>query len=345
MYRPDRRSLLRAGIALSGTALVGGATLAAGRARAASAEELTLYNGQHRQTTDAVVAAFTKATGIDVLVRSGASPQIANQIIEEGDLSPADVFYSEGSPPVAALSKRGLLTPIATDTLSQIPPTYVAANGEWVGISARARVVAFNRDMVKEADLPASILGFADPIWADRIAYAPASDAFQEQIVAILRLKGRETALGWLKGMKQVGRIYNNNIGAMQAVERGEIAAALINNYYWFTVAKEVGAGKMRSALHYIRNQDPGALITVSAAATLKSARNPEAAQRFLAFLVSAQGQQVVADSMAEYPLRAGIVSPFALEPWDKLDPPPVTPADIGDASEAIPLAREAGLA
>lgn len=341
MYGISRRALLRAGAALGAAALVARPAIL----RAAGAEELTLYNGQHRQTTDPLVAAFTKKTGIEVLVRNGSSAQIANQLMEEGDLSPADVFYSEGSPPVAALAKRGLLGAVAPDTLGQVPKDYVSPEGLWLGVSARARVVAFNRDLIKEDALPASLLGFADPAWRDRIGYAPASDAFQEQIVAILRLKGRDAVLDWLRGMKKVGRVYNNNIGAMQAVERGEIPAALINNYYWFTVAKEVGAAKMRSALHYIRHQDPGALITVSAAGTLKTARNPEAAQAFLAFLVSAEGQQVIVDSMAEYPLRAGIVSPFALEPWDKLDPPPVTPASLGDASEAIPLAREAGLA
>lgn len=341
MYRTSRRALLRAGAALGSAVLLGKPALL----RAASVEELTLYNGQHRQTTDAVVAAFTKKTGIDVLVRNGSSPQIANQLIEEGTLSPADVFYSEGSPPVAALAKRGMLSPIAPDTLGQVPKDYVSPEGLWLGVSARARVVAFNRGLVKQEDLPSSLLGFADPKWKDRIGYAPTSDAFQEQIVAILRLKGRDAVLDWLRGMKQVGRVYNNNIGAMQAVERAEIPAALINNYYWFTLAREVGAAKMHSSLHYIRNQDPGALITVSAAGMLKTGRNPEAAQAFLAFLVSAEGQQVVVDSMAEYPLRAGIQSPFALEPWDKLDPPPITPAALGDASEAIPLAREAGLA
>ncbi|MBS7540722.1 iron ABC transporter substrate-binding protein [Ancylobacter lacus] len=343
MYRIDRRSLLRTGLALGAGAALAGGSVRAGRA--ASADELTLYNGQHRQVTDAVVAAFSKATGIEVLVRNGSSPQIANQLIEEGDLSPADVFYSEGSPPVAALAKRGMLAKLPAETLAQIPATYVATSGEWTGITARARVVAFNRDLVKEEELPASLLGFADARWADKVGYAPASDAFQEQIVALLQMKGRDATLGWLRGMKKVGRVYNNNIGAMQAVERGEIPCALINNYYWFTVAQEVGAAKMRSALHYIRHQDPGALITVSAAAILKSGRNPEAAQRFLAFLVSAEGQKIIADAMAEYPLRPGIASPYALEPFDLLDPPPVTPADLGDAAEAIPLAREAGLA
>lgn len=340
MYRTSRRALLRAGAALGGAVVLG----KPGLLRAASAEELTLYNGQHRQTTDALVAAFTRKTGIDVLVRNGSSTQIANQLLEEGDLSPADVFYSEGSPPVAALAKRGMLAPVAPAALSQVPKEYVSPEGLWIGVSARARVVAFNRDLVKEEALPASLLGFAAPEWADRVGYAPTSDAFQEQIVAILRLKGRDAALDWLRGMKKVGRVYNNNIGAMQAVERGEIPTALINNYYWFTLAREIGAAKMRSSLHYIRHQDPGALVTISAAGMLKTGRNLEAAQAFLAFMVSAEGQQAVVDSMAEYPLRAGIVSPFALEPFDKLDPPPITPADIGDASEAIPLAREAGI-
>ncbi|MCK0198803.1 iron ABC transporter substrate-binding protein [Ancylobacter sp. 6x-1] len=335
--------MLRTSLALGG--LAAGTLARPAILRAASAEELTLYNGQHRQVTDAVVAAFSKKTGIDILVRNGSSPQIANQLLEEGDLSPADVFYSEGSPPVAALAKRGMLAKLPDDTLKQVPSTYVATTGEWTGVTARARVVAYNRDLLKEEDLPSGLLGFADAKWADKVGYAPASDAFQEQIVALLQMKGREATLDWLKGMKKVGRIYNNNIGAMQAVERGEIPCALINNYYWFTVAQEVGAAKMRSALHYIRNRDPGALITVSAAAILKTGRNLEAAQHFVAFLVSAEGQQIIANAMAEYPLRAGITSPFPLEPFDKLDPPPVTPADLGDAAEAIPLAREAGLA
>ncbi|MFK8250935.1 iron ABC transporter substrate-binding protein [Ancylobacter terrae] len=341
MYQLDRRGLLRSALA------VGGATLFAPlpRARAGSASELTLYNGQHRQTTDAVVAAFSEATGIEVLVRNGSSPQIANQILAEGELSPADLFYSEGSPPVAALAGRGLLAPIAPETLKQVPGLYVDQKGLWTGVSARCRVVAYNRDLIKESELPASLLDFARPEWADRVAYAPTSDAFQEQIVTLLRMKGRDATLAWLRGMKEVGRAFNNNIGAMQAVERGEIPTALINNYYWFTVAKEVGTERMRSALHYIGHQDPGALVTVSAAGILKTARNPEGAQRFLAFLVSEQGQTVIAKSMAEYPLRPGVTSPYALKPFDQLDPPPVTPAELGDAAEAIPLAREAGLA
>jgi iron(III) transport system substrate-binding protein len=134
-------------------------------------------------------------------------------------------------------------------------------------------------------------------------------------------------------------------MAAMRAVERGEIATALVNNYYWFIVANEVGADKMKSALHYAGPKDPGGVITVSAAGILKTARNPEAAQKLLAFMVSQAGQEAIADTVAEYPLRAGVKSPFDLKPFDTLQPAPVSPADLGDAADALALRREAGLA
>jgi iron(III) transport system substrate-binding protein len=341
MYDLDRRRALKAGTAFAFAWAAGGLS----QTRAAEQTTLTLYNGQHAHTTAALVDAFTKATGIKVEIRKGGSSQLANQIIEEGVGSPADVFYSEESPPVAALAGKGLLAKLDADTVKQIPTEYVAKDGTWLGASARCRVVVFNKSMIRDSDLPASVLDFATSAWKDKVAFVPTSGAFQEQIVAIEKLKGRDAALNWLKGLKAYGRIYNGNGAAMRAVERGEIATALINNYYWFAVAKEVGDANMKSAVHYMGHKDPGALITVSAAGILKSSKKQKAAQQFLAFMVSAPGQQAIADSVAEYPVRPGIKSPYALKPFTELDPPAVTPDDLGDAASALVLEREAGLA
>jgi iron(III) transport system substrate-binding protein len=337
----DRRQWLRCSALLMGVVAMG----RLGMGQAAAAQTLTLYNGQHSQTTAALVDAFTKATGIAVEIRKGESPQLANQIIEEGSASPADVFYSEESPPVAALAERGLLSTLRPDTLKQVPAEYIAKDGSWIAASARCRVVVYNKSLIAETALPASVMDFATAAWKDKVAYVPTSGAFQEQIVAIKLLRGRDAALDWLKGLKAYGRAYNGNSAAMKAVEAGEIATALINNYYWFSLAKETGADKMKSALHYMGHQDPGALITVSAAGILKSSRNQETAQQFLAFMVSREGQQAIADSVAEYPLRPDITSPYALKPFAELEAPAVTPADLGDAADALALEREAGLA
>lgn len=343
MQTSSRRAFLRNGVMLGAGALLGVPALRS--ARAADTRTLTLYNGQHAKTTQALVDAFTQATGIQVNIRKGSSTQLANQIIEEGERSPADVFYSEESPPVAALAERGLLAKLPADTLSQVIPGYTARDGTWTSVTARCRVTVYNRDMVQASALPASIMDMATAAWKDRVGFVPTSGAFQEQIIAIKLLRGRDAALAWLKGLKQYGRIYNGNMAAMRAVERGEIATALVNNYYWYVVAAEVGAENMKSAIHYAGPKDPGGLITVSAAGILKTASAPDAARQLLAFMVSQAGQEAIAATVAEYPLRPGVHSPFDLKPFDTLQPPDVTPADLGDAADALALRREADLA
>lgn len=338
-----RRRFLRGSAALGGVALLGSVRPAT--VFAADQRTLTVYNGQHKHTTAALVEAFTKATGVKVEIRNGHSAQLANQIMEEGERSPADVFYSEESPPVAALAERSLLAPLDPKTLEQVPSRYVAKDGTWTGVSMRSRVVAYNTRMIGTKDLPHSVMDMATKAWEGRVAYVPTSGAFQEQIIAIKLLEGRKAALDWLKGLKAYGKRYNGNMSALRACDAGEVATALINNYYWYVLRAERGEHKLNSALYYFGHKDPGALITLSAAGVLKSAPHAAVAQQFLAFMVGEAGQQAIVDSVAEYPVRPGVESPWALKPFGELDPPDITPADLGDAADALALRREAGLA
>ncbi|MEO6986785.1 MAG: iron ABC transporter substrate-binding protein [Paralcaligenes sp.] len=309
-----------------------------------AADTLLIYNGQHKVTAEGAAKAFEKATGIKVELRNGSSSQLANLISEEGSKSPADLFYSEETPPLAALAEKGLLAPIDAKTLASLPGNYHAKDGDWVAISARVRVVAYNKAKVKPADLEPSVLNYASQKWAGKVGFVPTSGAFQEQIVAIIKLKGRDAALEWLKGLKKYGKIYNKNGAALKGVERGEVEVALINNYYWFALAKEKGAKNMASALNYVGHKDAGALITSSGIGILKSSKNQALAQKFVAFLASPEGQQVIVNDVAEYPLNPNVKSPFDLKPFSELDPPDVSAADLGDAHEATELIREAGL-
>lgn len=128
-------------------------------------------------------------------IRRGNSSQLANQIIEEGQRSPADVFYAEESPPLAALAQRGLLVTLPEGTLAQVRPMYIANDGSWTGVTARSRVTIFNKDLIDEADLPESTLDMASPEWEGRFAFVPTSGAFQQQIIAVKELHGREAGL------------------------------------------------------------------------------------------------------------------------------------------------------
>lgn len=337
MFNPNRRMLLRGGVALAGAVLAG----APFAARAAT-ETLTLYNGQHRATTEALVAAFTKETGIKVVMRNAESPELASQIIEEGSHSPADVFYSEQSPPVASLQEKGLLAPIDAATLKLIPAKYEARDGTWVGASVRTRVVTYNKKMIQPADMPRSILDFATPALNGKFGYVK-GDGFQEQVMSIVHIHGRAAALNWLKGLKQYGKSYNGNRIASTAVENGEIAMALSNNYYWYSLAREKGASNLNSALYTFPGNDAGNIYNVSAAGILKTSKNMATAQKFIAFMLSKPGQEAMAATSAEYPVLADVPSPFPLPSLGAFSAE-VTPADMGSASDAYALMREAGL-
>ncbi|WP_409297581.1 extracellular solute-binding protein [Pseudomonas sp. KCJK8993] len=337
-----RNTLLPTSLLRGLTITLLGLTLATPITQAAEPVSLTLYNGQHKEVGEAIAKAFEAKTGIHVNVRKGSSNQLASQVVEEGERSPADVIYSEESPPLNKLGEQGLLAQTDTATLAALPKEYVASNGTWIGITARVRVVAFNPKLVAEKDLPTSVLEFSQPQWQGKIGFVPTSGAFQEQAVAIIKLHGMDAAEEWLTGLRAFGKVYSNNMVALKAVENGEVAAVLANNYYWFALQRE--RGQLDSKLHYFTNGDAGGLITVSSAAVLKSSKHPKEAQQFLAYMASEEGQRVITQTTAEYPLHKGMESNRGLKPFSELNPPRVTPADLGNAEQALELERDVGL-
>jgi iron(III) transport system substrate-binding protein len=243
------------------------------------------------------------------------------------------------------LAEKGMLGTVAPETLKQIPEQYNDGEGRWVGASARARVVVYNPDKITETELPKSIFDLADPSWKGKVGFVPTSGGFREQIAAIIALAGQDRAKEWLTALKRNGKVYRRNGDVLDAVDRGQIATGLINHYYWFRRAAERGEANMRSRLYYFPQGDPGALVVVAPAAALASSRQSDAAQKFLAYLVSPEGQQTLVDSNDfEYPLATGAVAAPQLKPFGDLQNPNLTAADLGDGRLAIQLLQQVGL-
>lgn len=328
------------------TAVLGGIAIGATAAMA----DVTVYSGQHEAGTNAVAEAFTEATGIAVIVKRGSTDQFAGQLAEEGERTPADVFWAEQIPPMQALSDKGLLAPLDDDIIAATGgPGFEAvpraAGKDWVATSGRARVVVYNPDMIAESDLAGSVLDYATEAWKGRIGFVPTSGAFLEQVITITKLKGEDAARDWLLGLKANGTQYAKNSVALEAVERGEIPAALINNYYWYNLLRERGGeDKVKSRLHFIGHEDPGAMVSYAAIAVLAGSGNKDEADQFVRFVVSQKGEQVFADQRAEYPLRADVDSGFDLMPFPELGAPAVSPANFEDSEAALRLIEEAGL-
>jgi iron(III) transport system substrate-binding protein len=337
---------------LTGAALVVASAAAtvpieAGPAAAASPTTITLYNGQHEQTTQTLVSAFERQTGINVKVRSDDEDVLANQIAQEGSNTPADVFFTENSAPLDFLQEKGLLGPVARTTLAAVPSRYSSPQGDWVGVSARVSVLVYNPSVVPASQLPTSILDLASPKWKGKLGIAPGETDFQPLVTSIARSKGRAAALRWLRAIKANAGDHNypDNETLTSMVNQGQVGIGVINHYYWYRFLDENGKGNTHSAIAYFAPGDPGYVLDVSGAGLMRSTQHRAAAQRFLAFLVSPAGEQIVAHSTSyEYPLGSGVTTAAPLRPFNTLHPSSLSIRQIGDGQEAVELLREVQL-
>ena len=316
-----------------------------------SAQSITLYSGQHQQTVNGLVTAFEKQTGITVNVRNDDEDTLANLIAVQGSHSPADLFYTENSPALEFLQEKGLLAPAQASTLARTPAKYNSQAGDWVAVSARVSVLIYNPSLTAKSQLPTSILQLADPKYQGKLAFAAGETDFQPIVTSVVKTYGQAAALRWLGGMESnaASHLVSDNETLVNDVNRGQVAFGLINEYYWYRLKAEVGASAMHSQLAYFAPRDPGYVIDVSGAAVLKSSQRQAAAQKFLAFLVSKQGQDIIGrasgnEQSYEYPLADGVTTSAPQTPFAQLQPSPITIADLGDGSAAIALLRHAGL-
>jgi iron(III) transport system substrate-binding protein len=305
---------------------------------------LTLYNAQHEELLKEIVPGFTKQTGIKVKMRNGDDFELANQLVQEGSASPADVFLTENSPAMTLVDSKGLFAKVDQATLGQVPSQFSPADGDWTGFAARSTVAVYNTSKVKEADLPASIMDFADPRWKGKISFSPSGADFQAIVSAVLELKGEAATKAWLEGLKENGKVYTGNNVVLQSVNRGEVDAGIIYHYYWYRDQAESGANSDNSKLHFFGNQDPGAFLSVSGAGVLKSSKHPAEAQEFVKYLSGVNGQKALADSYAlEYTLNPAVPANAAVKPFDELEPPRVEISEL-NGPKVIELMQGAGL-
>jgi iron(III) transport system substrate-binding protein len=311
-------------------------------------QAITLYSGQHPQTTDEIVTAFEKETGITVRVRSDDEDVLAQQIVAEGSRSPADVIYTENSPALEFLQGKGLLAPVDRATLTAAPARFNSPQGRWVGVSARVSVLIYNPSLIRASQLPTSVMQLAEPRFRGKLALAAGETDFQPIVTSVLRAHGRDATVRWLQAIKTnaAGHIYPDNETITSQVNRGAAALGIINEYYWYRLRAEIGAASMHSKIAYFAPRDPGYVIDVSGAAVLRSSTHQAAAQRFLAFLVSRQAQEIIGGHSLsyEYPIASGVTTAAPETPFHDLQPNPITIADLGDGAAAIALLRQAGL-
>ncbi|HDR2753938.1 MULTISPECIES: iron ABC transporter substrate-binding protein [Enterobacter] len=307
-------------------------------------EGIVVYNAQHENLVKSWVDGFTKETGIKVTLRNGDDSELGNQLVQEGDASPADVFLTENSPSMVLVDNAKLFAPLDAATLKQVPAEYRPAHGRWIGIAARSTVFVYNPAKLSEQQLPKSLMDLAKPEWKGRWAASPSGADFQAIVSAMLALKGEQATLDWLKAMKANFVAYKGNSTVMKAVNAGQIDGGVIYHYYRFVDQSKTGENSKNTQLYYFKHQDPGAFVSLSGGGVLASSKHKEQAQAFIKWITGKEGQEQLRTNNAfEYAVGVNAASNPKLVPLKDLDAPKVEPSTL-NSKKVIELMTQAGL-
>jgi iron(III) transport system substrate-binding protein len=335
-----RRAIAFAAVLVSGAAVLAAAGCGGGGGK----NSLVLYNGQHLGLTRALVSAFEQETGISVRMRSNDGVVLADQILQEGGSSPADVYLTENSPELMNLEQHKLLANLGASIVQQVPARYSSPQGEWVGVALRVSSLVYDPSLLRRSQLPGSILDLAQPQWNGKVAVAPLDSDFPPVVGAVIATHGLKDATAWLAGLKQNADVYQDEEAVVAAVNRGDVACGVVNQYYWYRLRLEVGPNGMHSALHYFPRSDPGSVLNIAGAAVLASSSHREEAARFVAFLLSRSGQSLISKGDDfEYPSRPGVAPNPALPPLTDVAHASLSVVQLGDDRQAAQLISAAG--
>jgi iron(III) transport system substrate-binding protein len=311
-----------------------------------SSGTLTVYSGREEEIVEPLFEMFEEETGINVEVRFGDSAELAATIAEEGENSPADVFFAQDPGSLGAVEGAGLLAELPDELLERVDERFRDPDGHWIGTSGRARVVVYNTDKLEEEELPDSILEFADPEWKGRIGLPPTNASFQAFVTVMRLSEGEEATREWLEAIKANDPLlYDSNTPAVEAAARGEIDVGFVNHYYLYIVKAEQTEAPI--ANHYLRSGDPGAFVSAAGVAVLEGAEHGDEARTFVEFLLSEEGQRFYAEEAAEaeYPLIEGVQPREGLPPLEDLEGPDIPLDELGPELErTLELISEVGL-
>jgi iron(III) transport system substrate-binding protein len=306
--------------------------------------EVTVYSGRGQDLVQPILDRFAEQTGIEVRVRYGDTAEMAAAILEEGQNTPADVYYGQDAGALGALAREGMARKIPDDFLERVDSRFRAPDGLWVGSSGRARTVIYDTEQLDEGDLPVSILDYADPQWENMLGWAPTNGSFQAWVTALRILEGEDVAREWLEDIHALNPlVYEGNTPIVGAAMTGEIAAGFVNHYYLYREQAEAG-GDVGAENFFFRDGDIGGLINVAGMAILEPSSKVEQAEMLVEFMLNQEAQEYFANETFEYPLVQEIDPAAELPSLDELETPDIDLSNLDDLEGTLALLQEVGL-
>lgn len=279
---------------------------------------LVIYSGRSEALIQPVIDAFkAKYPNVEVLLKSGNNSELANALLEEQNNPQADVFITTELLTVQSMAEQGIFESYRPDAADRIPSEFVHPEGMWIGLTRRVRVIMYNTELVSEEEAPKSIFDLTDPKWGGQVAAAGSTNgSMQAQIAAMRQLLGEEATESWLAALIENGTtFFGGHTDVRKAVGAGEFKIGLVNHYYYYLQRAE---GSPVGIVFPDQGADQIGLITnATAVGIINGTEARLAAEAFVDFLLSEEGQRLFAEANYEYPLLAGAELHPDVQPLD----------------------------
>ncbi len=301
---------------------LGCAALAAGLALVAvscsddDGETLHVYSGRH-YGIETAFEQYMEETGVDVEFLTGNDAELRERIAAEGDDTQADVYITVDAGNLARAAEQGLFQPIDSPTLDgAIPAELSDPDGQWYGLTQRARTIVYNPETIDVADVPTTYEELAEPEWEGRICLRNSSNVYQQSLVAsLIAHHGEEEAARIVGGWADNAEIMGNDVLILEALADGLCDVGVTNHYY---LARELAEDPDFPVRAIWANQDDrGVHVNVSGGGVTAHAAHPELAQAFLEWLAT-DGQEVLVGGNYEFPANPEVApDPLLVEYFD----------------------------
>ena len=281
----------------------------------AESKQLVVYTHRNEQLIKPLFDEFKKETGINVKFLTGDPGALIQRLKAEGVATPADLFISVDAGTLWLAEKEGLFQVTQSKLLDDRVPKHLRdPNGNWFGLSLRARTLFYNKEKVKPSEL-SDYANLALPAWKGRLCLRTSKKVYNHSLVAMLIdehgvKKTEEIVEGWVANL--ASDVFENDTKLLEAIERGDCHVGIANTYY---LGRLIEAGKVKNvAVHFPLKTH----LNISGGGILRHSKNKAQALQLLEWLTTPKAQKLFADSNMEYAVTADVPAAKVIEDWGR---------------------------
>ncbi|HCJ28281.1 MAG TPA: iron ABC transporter substrate-binding protein [Pseudomonas sp.] len=325
--------------------LLAALTLTALSGAVQAADEVVVYSSRIDELIKPVFDAYTAKTGVNVKFITDKEAPLMARIKAEGENTPADLLLTVDGGNLWQAEEMGILQPLDSQMIKDnIPAQYRSSTNAWTGLSLRARTIVYSPERVEEGELT-TYEALADERWEGRLCLRTSKKVYNQSLTATLiethgAEKTEEIITGWVNNLAT--DVFADDNAVIQAVAAGQCDVGIVNSYYYGRLHAQ--DPDLRAKLFWPNQEGRGVHVNLSGIGLTKHAPHPEAAQKLVEWMTTAEAQSIFADTNMEFPANPGVKPSAEVAAWGdfKADTIPVEVAGKRQA-EAIMLMDRAG--